>query len=128
MAAYATLAELTARFPRTLTTEEQNRALVLLDDATFWLGAWVPGLDAAILAGVPLVAMAAKLLVIAMVRRTLLSPGQGDGVQDETIGPFRVVYRNPEGNLYLYGSELEDITNLLRPKRASAVSMRSPGL
>jgi hypothetical protein len=127
--AYAELEDLTDRFPRDLTTAEAERAPILLADASFWLGVWVPGLAAAVETDEQ-VAEAAKLLVVAMVKRALLSQiPDNPGVQSITqgAGPYNqaVTYRNPEGNLYLYGSELESIGNLLQP---SAVSMRSPGL
>jgi hypothetical protein len=127
MAPYAELDDLTARFPRELTPEEEDRAETLLGDASFWLGVWVPGLDDAITGGDTVLTEAAKLLVAAMVRRNLDAP-INEGVSDETIGPFRVVYRNPDGNLFLYGRELDDLLGLLMPNRATAVAMRSPGL
>ncbi|MFV8317120.1 Gp19/Gp15/Gp42 family protein [Mycobacterium sp. 23] len=126
---YAELADLTARFPRDLTSAEADRAPTLLGDASFWLGVWVPGLAEAV-ASDEQVAEAAKLLVVAMVKRALLAQiPDNPGVQSITqgAGPYNqsVTYRNPEGNLYLYAGELDSITRLLRP---SAVSLRSPGL
>ncbi|OBJ52427.1 Gp19/Gp15/Gp42 family protein [Mycobacterium asiaticum] len=126
---YAELNDLTDRFPRELTSAEAERAPTLLEDASFWLGVWVPGLADSVAANEQL-AQAAKLLVVAMVKRALLSQiPDNPGVQSITnaAGPYNqsVTYRNPEGNLYLYASELDSITRLLRP---SAVSLRSPGL
>jgi hypothetical protein len=131
--AYAELDDLEARFPRELTDAEEEAAPTLLEDASFWLGVWVPGLDAAIQGGDGTLAQAAKLLVVSMVKRSLLSQvPDNPGVQSatSTAGPYSqsVTYRNPEGNLYLYGNELTSITDLLWPDKAQAVSMRSPGL
>ena len=133
MASYANVTQdLVPRFPRELTADEFDRAILLIEDASFWLGVWVPGLADAIAAGNTTATTAAKLLVVTMVRRTMLTPEIGDGVQSQTdtFGPmtYTVAYRNPDGNLYLYARELEDITNLLLDNRATAVSMRSPGL
>jgi hypothetical protein len=125
---YATLDDLIARFPRDLTSEEEVAAETLLQDASFWLAVWVPGLDAAVSGGDEVLTEAAKLLVVAMVRRNLTTPQQDDGIQSLTTGKFQVAYRTPDSSLYLYGRELEDITSLLRSSRAAAVSYRSPGL
>jgi hypothetical protein len=125
---YAEFADLEARFPRDLTSEEEDRAETLLEDASFWLGVWVPGLDAAISSGDAQAVTAAKLLVVTLVIRALMVSGGDPSVASETVGPFSVTYRNPEGNLYLYDRELSDIVDLLRSNRAAAVSMRSPGL
>jgi hypothetical protein len=130
---YANVGEdLAPRFPRPLTEDEQTRAAVLLEDASFRLGILVPGLDAEVTAGNEVATQAAKLLVVAMVRRTLLQPDLEEGAtsQTDTFGPFSftVAHSNPDGSLFLYDRELADITDLLRSNRAAAVSMRSPGL
>lgn len=126
MTVYATIDDLTDRFPRDLTDAET--VPTLLSDASLWLSVWVPGLDVAVTGGDPVLTEAAKLLVVAMVRRNLLQPQVEDNVTSVVTGPFQVVYRAPDGNLYLYDRELNDITGLLRSSRADAVSMRSPGL
>jgi hypothetical protein len=127
MPTYAELFDLKDRFPRDLSPAEQARAQTLLGDASFWLSAWVPGLDAAITGGNAELVEAAKLLVVAMVRRALLDPGT-ESRQSESAGIYTVRYRNPEGNLFVYGRELDSILTLLTSDRAQAVSMRSPGL
>lgn len=127
MPLYAELADLTARFPRALTADEQTRAGTLLGDASFWLSVWAPGLNEAVSGGDADATEAAKLLVVAMVRRALLDPGTENRVS-ETAGLYTVRYRNPEGNLFVYGRELDSILTLLTGDRAQAVSMRSPGL
>lgn len=127
MPTYATIGELTARFPRALTPAESTRAETLLDDSSFWLSVWAPGLDAAVTNGDADAVEAAKLLVIAMVRRALLDPGT-ESRQSETSGIYTVRYRNPEGNLFVYGRELDSILTVLTEDRSQAVSVRSPGL
>lgn len=133
MTTYATVnPDLTTRFPRDLTTDEFARATVLLTDASFWLGVWVPGLEAEVIGGNTVAEQAAKLLTVAMARRALLQPDLEEGAasQTDTYGPFSftVAHQNPDGSLFLYARELSDITNLLLTNRAGAVSMRSPGL
>lgn len=129
MTVYATLEDLQARYTGQI---DSDTAETLLEDASFWLGVWVPGLDAAVTTSSD-VATAAQLLVVAMVKRALVAQvADLPGVQSITNsgGPYNqsITYRNPEGNLYLYANELESITSLLRSSRAGAVSMRSPGL
>ena len=132
MTTYAEPADLEVRFPRELTDAEADRLSTLLEDASFWLGVWVPGLDDAITNGDEQLAQAAKLLVVSMVRRSLMTPSLDDGVSSTTqiVGPFQnvIAYRNPDGNLYLYSRELDAIKSLMRPNRSDAVSMTAPGL
>lgn len=128
MTVYATIDDLTLRFPRALTGDELVRAETLLQDASFWLSAWVPGLDDAVTGGDAALTSAARLLVVSMVIRAMLTPSIGDGVESESAGVYTVRYRNPDGNLYLYQRELDNILALLMPNRAAAVAMRSPGL
>lgn len=133
MAEYADITlDFIPRFPRALEDDEFDRTVVLLQDASFWLDMWVPGLAEAVAGGNEMATTAAKLLVVAMVRRTLLQPDAVEGAQSQTdaYGPFSftVAYRNPDGNLFLYDRELTDLTNLLLANRSQAVSMRSRGL
>lgn len=127
MPSYAEVADLSARYAGAIPAGLD--AQTLLDDASFWLSAWVDGLDDAITSSEPgsEIAEAAKLLVVAMVKRSL-QDGGSESRQQENYGVFSVRYRNPEGNLFLYGRELDSILALLQPNRATAVSMRSPGL
>lgn len=130
MTVYATTADLEARW-RELTDAETTKAETLLEDASFWLDQWAPGLSDA--APDSDAARAAMLLVVAMVRRSFIAQAQDvPGVQSmsESWGSYNqaVTYRNPEGNLYLYGTELEGLLGILRGSNAQAVSLRSPGL
>lgn len=132
MTTYADPEDLTARFPRELTGEEEERLPILLEDASFWLGVWVPGLDDAVATN-DQVAQAANLTVVSMVRRSLLTTVLDDpsvSATNQVVGPFQyqVTYRNPEGNLFLYDRELASLMALLRPYQGDAVSMTSPGL
>lgn len=128
---YAELADLQARFPRALTESEETRAATLLADASFWLGVWVPALTTST---DETALEAAKLIVVEMVKRALLAAAEArpDGAESvsQTAGIYsqNIRFKNPDGNLYLYARELEDLEGLLRGSRASAVSMRSPGL
>lgn len=132
MTTYAEPEDLEARFPRELTDAEETRLPTLLEDASFWLGVWVPGLDDAVVTD-ERVAEAAKLTVVSMVRRSLLTTVPDDpsvSSTNQAVGPFQyqVTYRNPEGNLFLYDRELATLMGLLRPYQGDAVSMMSPGL
>lgn len=126
MPTYALVSDLTSRL-NGVTVPAGMDAQQALDDASFWLSAWVDGLDDAITNGDAELIEAAKLLVVAMVKRSLSDSGS-ETRQQENYGMFAVRYRNPEGNLFLYGRELDSILALLQPNRAAAVSMRSKGL
>lgn len=132
MAAYADLTDFEPRFPRTLTDAESSRATTLLEDASFWLSVWVPGLQDAIDSGNEQAETAARLLVVAMVRRALLAPAVDDGIQSQQLqaGQYQsnIVYRNPDGNLYLMRAELDSLKGLLSGNQSGAVSIMSPGL
>lgn len=132
MAPYAELEDLQARFPRPLTSEEEERAGILLEDASFQLGVRAPGLQEAIDNSDEQAITAAKLTVVAMVRRVLQAPALDEGVQSQNLvaGPFQqqVVYRNPDSNLYLYSAELDTVLGLLRTNPADATSVMAPGL
>lgn len=133
MTPYAELSDLEDRFPRALTSDEETRAETLLVDASFWLGVWVPGLSESL---DETVLEAAKLVVVEMVKRALLAEATAASMDPavesvtEGAGIFNrsIRYRSPDGNLFLYARELEDLEGLLRGNRATAVSMRSPGL
>jgi hypothetical protein len=136
MMAYATIDDLQARFPRDLTSEEHDRVPTMLDDASFMLSVRAPGLQAAIDEDDETITTAAMLLVVAMVKRALLAQAAQQTVNPavdsvaETWGTYSqsVKYRSNDGNLFLYGSELEYLLGLIRGVMAQAVSMRSPGL
>lgn len=127
---YATFEDLQARFPREITDAEEDRADVLLEDASFWLGVWVPGLSEVVSLNEE-AATAAKLLVVSMVKREMLDPAAAPetaAVESEGIGPFTRTFRGFEGQRYAYDQELAEMASLIRTNRAAAVSMRSRGL
>lgn len=102
--AFATVADLEARW-RDLTTDEEAQAAVLLDDATAYLQALVEvdtedETQAANL----------KMVCCNMVKRAMTSAASDAfGVTDATatMGPFtqRVAYANPSGDMYVLKSE-----------------------
>jgi hypothetical protein len=134
--AYATLSDLTDRFPRALTDEETALADTMLADASFLLSMRVYGLQNAIDNGQPGVAQAAMLLVVAMVRRALLAMAAQAAASpnvdsvSEAWGTYSqsVKYRSDNGALFLYQSEIDDIFSQIYGTTAAAISMRSPGL
>lgn len=134
--AFATIDDLTARFPRALTAAEAEQAETLLKDASFLLSIEAPGVVAAVDGDDEEIAYAAKLLTVAMVKRALLAQAAQQTINpaveqiSQAYGPYSssVRYRSGGANLYLYDDELEYLLALLRGDNATAVSMRSPGL
>jgi hypothetical protein len=136
MASYATVGDLTSRFPRDLTGIEEGQVPTMLQDASFLLSVKAPGLQAAVDGGDEVITQAAMLLTVAMVKRALLAQAAQQAVNPavdqvaEAWGPYSqsVKYRSDNGNLFLYGSELDYLLGLIRGDQAAAVSIRSPGL
>lgn len=129
--AFAITDDLVARW-RPLSPAELERAEVLLDDAAWWLKAWFkPFGDLAVLAAAdPDLLEGLKILSCAMVRRAMVSAGDGVTQSQQVMGPFtaQVSYRNPDGSLFVYAAEREAILTLLGVNTSGAVSMESPGL
>lgn len=101
---YATAADLAARW-RELSVAEQERATVLLGDASAQVRATCSGIDARIEGGT-LDAAVVLAVVVGMVKRAMLSaqaPGDGIGQQSQTAGPFAtsLTFTNPTGAVYL---------------------------
>lgn len=101
--AYATYSDLEARW-RPLSAAEQDRATILLEDASQILRDLSPGLDDRVLTDeVSLITLCS--VVCAMVKRVMQGPADFDGVtqQQQTAGPFMqgVTFSNPTGDLYL---------------------------
>lgn len=103
---YATVSDLEDRW-RVLTSEEANRAQVLISDASATLRVLAPGIEDRITAGT-LDAAIPMLIVCAMVKRSM-SAGDFDGAsaQSMTAGPFaqNITYTNPTGNMYVTKAE-----------------------
>lgn len=109
--AYATVADLAARW-RPLSPAEQDRAAVLLDDVAVLID------EAAPLAPAPYepttVELGLRLIVsVDSVRRAMVagSTGGGEGVTSvqQGAGPYQetVQYANPMGNLYLHPGDVK---------------------
>jgi len=103
MAAFATVANLVARW-RPLTTDEQAQATILLDDASAIVRAECPTVDA-LIAAATLDPAVVLLVVCGMVKRAMLANATGEGVsaEQQTAGPFAqsLTFVNPMGNVYL---------------------------
>lgn len=127
MTSFAESGDLASRW-RTLSTEEAARAEVLLGDASVWLRAWFPDLDARLTSGA-LDATIPVMVVCSMVKRAMLdSDGLSAEQSQQTAGPFMDLvqrsFSNPDGNLYLTSREEQ----LIRGFPACAISMTAPGL
>lgn len=103
MVAFAVVDDLAARW-RPLSDDEAVQATQLLEDASTVLRAEVPTVDTRLVLGtldpwVPL------LVVCGMVKRAMVAPAAGEGVESTqtNVGPFAqsFKYANPMGNLYL---------------------------
>lgn len=104
--AYATVADLKARW-RTLTSDEQSRAAVLLGDAAVRLDVLCPPSDAPTENELD----ARKIVSCEMVKRAMATPGGTDGVgvasSQSGAGPFQqtLQFSNPSGDLYVTKSD-----------------------
>lgn len=129
---FATSDDLAERW-RALSPAEEARATVLLGDAAWWLKVWFKPYAAdlvALAAADPLLEEGLKILSCNMVRRAMNSPGDGASASQQVMGPFtaQISFRNPDGSLFVYGSERDAILSLLGINVSGAVSMESPGL
>ncbi|WP_280317295.1 Gp19/Gp15/Gp42 family protein [Nocardia wallacei] len=132
--AYATPADVAARW-RALSQAEQDRAIVLLDDAAWWLNVWFKEYTSdltALAADNEELAEGLKILSCSMVRRALAAGGGIEGATQtqQVMGPFtsQVSYKNPDGSLFVYNAERDAILALLGANTSGAVSMTAPGL
>lgn len=135
--AYADAATDLAPRWRPLTPAEQVQANTLLRDAAFWLNTWVPGLAAAVETGNPQAAEGAKLVSVSMVKRAMqaaerdIPSGAESTYQMAGIYVEQVKYRNPDGSLFVYDRELNDLLGLVAGGcggGVGAVSYTAPGL
>ena len=121
---------------RPLTEAETVQADTLLEDAAFWLNAWVPGLHAAVENGSAAAAEGAKLVSVSMVKRAMQAAERdtpaGADLTHQVAGIYveQIKYRNPDGALFLYDRELTDLLTLVHGGSASlgAASFTAPGL
>lgn len=100
---FATSNDLADRW-RALTPAEQERATVLLGDASAFVRATCAGIDDRITAGT-LDAAVVVAVVCGMVKRAMLASdvGEGVGAQQQTAGPFgtSLTFTNPTGSVYM---------------------------
>lgn len=100
---FATADDLAGRW-RALTEAEQDRATVLLGDASAFVRATCAGIDDRITAGTLELAVVVAV-VCGMVKRAMLAGelGEGVGQQQQTAGPFgaSMTFTNPTGSVYL---------------------------
>lgn len=104
MAAYATVADVEARW-RVLDTSEQATAEALLDDAAVYIRAACPDVDQRIADGT-LDPDIPKIISVSMVKRAMASMASGfEGITQlqQTAGPFtqNTTLSNPSGNMWL---------------------------
>lgn len=113
---FADSGDLQARW-RTLTSDEIDRADVLLGDASNMVRERWPDVDARIEAGA-LMADTALRIVVSMVKRAMIAPDD-DGVESKgvTTGPFgnTVKYSNPDGDLYFRAADVTALDGYDRP-------------
>lgn len=100
---FATADDLAARW-RALTPAEEERATVLLGDASAFVRATCAGIDDRIAAETLELAVVVAV-VVGMVKRAMLAGdlGEGIGQQQQTAGPFgtSLTFTNPTGSVYL---------------------------
>lgn len=127
MTAFATHEQLAARW-RPLSSTEQDRATILLEDASAEVRGRFPAIDARIAtfdpeAGLGLDPALVRRVVCAMVKRVMTGGVEREGVAtyQEGTGPFSegVTFSNPNGDLYLTKAE----RNLLRSRRAFSINL-----
>jgi hypothetical protein len=103
MAAFATAGDLADRW-RPLSPEETVQAEALLEDASTILRMEIPTVDSRVELGT-LPANVPLMVVVGMVKRAMVAPAAGEGVQtaQTNVGPFgqSFTYANPMGHLYL---------------------------
>jgi hypothetical protein len=120
---------------RPLTEDEIVQANTLLEDAAFWLDTWVPGLRASVDSGAAAAVEGAKLVSVSMVKRAMQAAERdtpaGAESTYEMAGIYveQIKYRNPDGALFLYDRELNDLLRLVHGgANTGAASFTAPGL
>lgn len=100
---FAVASDLADRW-RALTPAEEDRATILLGDASAFVRATCAGIDDRIEAGTLELAVVVAV-VVGMVKRAMLAGdlGEGIGQQQQTAGPFgaSLTFTNPTGSVYL---------------------------
>jgi hypothetical protein len=126
---FAQLTDLQARWPA-LPLASESVAVQLLADASLWLRAWFPTAEAAAADSEDLSA-ALTMVACSIVKRAMLNADrEGLTSYGETIDAYaeQVVFRNPDGNLYVTSAERQLLETLLGLNTAGAVSQTARGL
>lgn len=126
---FAQLTDLQARWPA-LPLANESVAVQLLADASLWLRAWFPTAEAAAVDSADLTA-ALTMVTCSIVKRAMLNADrEGLTSYGETIDAYaeQVVFRNPDGNLYVTSAERQLLETLLGLNTAGAVSQTARGL
>jgi hypothetical protein len=126
---FAQLTDLQARWPA-LPLASESVAVQLLADASLWLRAWFPTAEAAA-AGNGDLSAALTMVACSIVKRAMLNADrEGLTSYGETIDAYaeQVVFRNPDGNLYVTSAERQLLETLLGLNTAGAVSQTARGL
>ncbi len=128
MNVYAVPADLEARW-RPLTEAEQNRAEVLLEDASLRVLRRFPSIPSRIV-DETLAAQEVTAVVCGMVKRAMVA-GEQDGVtqRTEVKGPFTesVQYANPLGSLYFTSDDLAVLSDGSGNARVRSIRLTSYG-
>ena len=126
---FAQLTDLQARWPA-LPLANESVAVQLLADASLWLRAWFPTAETAAVDSADLTA-ALTMVTCSIVKRAMLNADrEGLTSYGETIDAYaeQVVFRNPDGNLYVTSAERQLLETLLGLNTAGAVSQTARGL
>lgn len=126
---FAQLTDLQARWPA-LPLANESVAVQLLADASLWLRAWFPTAETAA-AGNEDLSAALTMVACSIVKRAMLNADrEGLTSYGETIDAYaeQVVFRNPDGNLYVTSAERQLLETLLGLNTAGAVSQTARGL
>ncbi|MFC9761651.1 hypothetical protein [Rhodococcus jostii] len=126
---FADLTDLQARWSA-LPSADEAVATQLLADASLWLRAWFPTAETAAVDSEDLSA-ALTMVCCSIVKRAMLNADrEGLTSYGETIDAYaeQVVFRNPDGNLYVTNAERGLLETLLGLNTSGAVSLTAWGL
>lgn len=126
---FAQVSDLSARWPA-LNPNAEAQATQLLADASLWMRAWFPTAEAAAEDDQNLAA-ALTMVCCSIVKRAMINADrEGLTSYGETIDAYaeQVVFRNPDGNLYVTNAERQLIETLLGVPQSGAVSQTARGL
>lgn len=98
---FATADDVAARW-RPLSSDEQDRADILAEDASALIRARFPGIDGQVDATI------LTMVVAGMVKRAMIAPSDGVSQESEGLGPYThsQTFTNPMGNVFLTAADL----------------------